>query len=105
MNESSTSTSSIVELLERIEDTIDNNHKDVKEDIKKVNQKLDKIDKRITTLEIKQVTLIVKVEGIDKMLQNLENASYLLLSSLFHCCKRRLLHLTVLIRTAQPAQL
>ena len=72
MNESSTSTSSIVELLERIEDTIDNNHKDVKEDIKKVNQKLDKIDKRITTLEIKQVTLIVKVEGIDKMLQNLD---------------------------------
>ncbi|MDJ0731972.1 MAG: hypothetical protein QNJ33_18505 [Crocosphaera sp.] len=72
MSDSSTATSSIVELLEGIEDKIDKNHKELKEEIKQVNQKLDTIDKRITTLEIKQVTLIVKVEGIDKMLQNVD---------------------------------
>ncbi|EAZ93115.1 hemolysin XhlA family protein [Crocosphaera chwakensis] len=72
MSDPSSVTYTTAEILKRIEDKIDNNQKEIKQEIKEVNQKLDKINERLTHLEIGQGSLTEKVEGMDKRLQNVE---------------------------------
>ncbi|MGK7958702.1 MAG: hypothetical protein AB4063_26095 [Crocosphaera sp.] len=94
MSDSSTVTYTTAEILKRIEDKIDSNQKEirqemkeVKQEIKEINQKIDNnhkevkqeiqefkedVNKRLTHLEVGQGTLTEKVEGMDKRLQNVE---------------------------------
>ena len=94
MSDTSTVTYTTAEILKRIEDKIDsnqkemrqeikeinqkidNNHKEVKQEIeefkKDVNDKLDKVNERLNNLEVGLGTLTEKVEGMDKRLQNVE---------------------------------
>lgn len=65
MNEPSTVTYSTADILKRIEDKLDSNHKEV-------NQKLDKISERLTNLEVGQAKVTEKVEGMDKRLEKVE---------------------------------
>ncbi|MEA5534155.1 hypothetical protein [Crocosphaera sp. XPORK-15E] len=86
MNEPVTVTYSLEEVLKRIEDKIDNNQKEIKQEIKDINAKLDnnqkeikqeikdvntKLDK-LNTIEVQIVTLTEKVEGIDKRMEKVE---------------------------------
>ncbi|WP_107667048.1 hypothetical protein [Cyanothece sp. BG0011] len=66
MNEPSTVTYPTADILKRIEDKLDSNHKEV-------NQKLDKMSERLTNLEVGQAKLTEKVEGMDKRLERVEN--------------------------------
>ncbi len=98
MSDTSTVTYSTAEILKRIEDKIDSNQKEIRQEIKEINQKIDsnhkevneKIDsnykeikqdieelqkdvnKRLNNLEVGQVALTKKVESIDTRLQNVE---------------------------------
>ncbi|EAZ90599.1 hypothetical protein [Crocosphaera chwakensis] len=65
MNEPSTVTYPTADILQRIEDKLDSNHKDV-------NQKLDKMSERLTNLEVGQAKLTEKVEGMDNRLKVVE---------------------------------
>ncbi len=71
MNEPSTVTYPTAEILKRIEDKLDSNHKEV-------NQKFDKINERLTHLEVGQAKLTEKVNGIDKRLEKVENTQEIL---------------------------
>ncbi|MGK7884871.1 MAG: hypothetical protein AB4057_09630, partial [Crocosphaera sp.] len=66
MNEPSTVTYPRADILKRIEDKLDSNHKEV-------NQKFDKINERLTNLEVGQAKLTEKVNGIDKRLEKVES--------------------------------
>ena len=66
MNEPSTVTYPTADILKRIEDKLDSNHKEV-------NQKFDKINERLTNLEVGQAKLTEKVNGTDKRLEKVEN--------------------------------
>ena len=98
MSDSSTVTYTTAEILKRIEDKIDSNHKEIRQEIKEINQKIDSnhkevnekidsnykeikqdieefqkdVDKRLNNLEVGLGTLTEKVEGMDKRLQNVE---------------------------------
>ncbi|WP_107667389.1 DUF1351 domain-containing protein [Cyanothece sp. BG0011] len=98
MSDPSTVTYTTAEILKRIEDKIDSNHKEIRQEIKEINQKIDSnykevndkidsnhkeikeeikefqkdVDKRLNNLEVGQGTLTEKVESIDKRLQNVE---------------------------------
>ena len=61
-------TYSLEEILQRIEDKLDSNQKDVKEEIKDINTKLDNIQKDVTDLKIEQAKLQEKVECLGKRL-------------------------------------
>ncbi|MDJ0658623.1 MAG: hypothetical protein QNJ42_03950 [Crocosphaera sp.] len=65
MNEPSTVTYPTADILKRIEDKLDSNHKEV-------NQKLDKMSERLTNLEVGQAKLTEKVEGMDNRLKVVE---------------------------------
>ncbi len=71
MNEPSTVTYPTAEILKRIEDKLDSNHKEV-------NQKFDKINERLTNLEVGQAKLTEKVNGIDKRLEKVESTQDIL---------------------------
>ncbi len=66
MNEPSTVTYPTADILKRIEDKLDSNHKEV-------NQKFDKINERLTNLEVGQAKLTEKVNGIDQRLEKVES--------------------------------
>ncbi|MDJ0581957.1 shikimate dehydrogenase [Crocosphaera sp.] len=66
MNEPSTVTYPTADILKRIEDKLDSNHKEV-------NHKFDKINERLTNLEVGQAKLTEKVNGIDKRLEKVES--------------------------------
>ncbi|EAZ88274.1 hypothetical protein [Crocosphaera chwakensis] len=68
MNEPVTVTYSLEEVFKRIEDKIDNNQKEIKQEIKDINTKLDKLN----GIEVKIATLTEKVEGMDKRLEKVE---------------------------------
>ncbi|MDJ0578759.1 hypothetical protein [Crocosphaera sp.] len=83
MSDTSTVTYTTAEILKRIEDKIDSNHKEMRQEIKEVkqeieefkkdvNDKLDKVNERLNNLEVGLGTLTEKVEGMDKRLQNVE---------------------------------
>ncbi len=71
MNEPSTVTYPTADILKRIEDKLDSNHKEV-------NQKFDKINERLTNLEVGQAKLTEKVNGIDKRLEKVESTQDIL---------------------------
>ncbi|MGK7959699.1 shikimate dehydrogenase [Crocosphaera sp.] len=71
MNEPSTVTYPTADILKRIEDKLDSNHKEV-------NQKFDKINERLTNLEVGQAQLTEKVNGIDKRLEKVESTQDIL---------------------------
>ena len=71
MNEPSTVTYPIADILKRIEDKIDNNQKEIK-------QEFDKINERLTNLEVGQAQLTEKVNGIDKRLEKVESTQDIL---------------------------
>lgn len=65
MNEPTTVTYSIAEVLKRIESKLDKIDE-------KFESKLDKIDERLTTLEVGQAKLTEKVEGMDNRFTTVE---------------------------------
>ncbi len=71
MNEPSTVTYPTADILKRIEDKLDSNHKEI-------NQKFDKINERLTNLEVGQAQLTEKVNGIDKRLEKVESTQDIL---------------------------
>ena len=55
--------------IKEINQKIDNNHKEVKQEIEEFKKD---VDKRLNNLEVGLGTLTEKVEGMDKRLQNVE---------------------------------
>ena len=72
MNEPTTVTYSVVEVLKRIEDKIDSNQKETNERFNEVGQKLDTLQKDVTDLKVGQATLTEKVNGMNKRLETVE---------------------------------
>ena len=79
MNEPVTVTYSLEEILKRIEDKLDSNQKEVKQEIKDINtrldtlqkdfnQKLDTLQKDVTDVKVGQAKLEEKVDGLGKRL-------------------------------------
>ncbi|MDJ0659732.1 MAG: hypothetical protein QNJ42_09605 [Crocosphaera sp.] len=68
MNEPMTVKYSLEDILKKIDDKLDSNHKEVKQDIKDVNTKLDTIQRDITDLKVGQAKLEEKVDGLGKRL-------------------------------------
>ena len=77
MNEPVTVTYSLEEILKRIEDKLDNNQKEVKQEIKDINtrldtlqkdfnQKLDTLQKDVTDVKVGQAKLQEKVDRLGK---------------------------------------
>ena len=68
MNEPITVTYSLEEVLKRIEDKIDSNQKELKQDIKEINTKLEKLN----TVEVELAEVKTELKGINKRLDSQE---------------------------------
>ena len=68
MNEPITVTYSLEEVLKRIEDKIDNNQKELKQEIKDINTKLEKLN----TVEVELAEVKTELKGINKRLDSQE---------------------------------
>ena len=68
MNEPITLTYSLEEVLKRIEDKIDNNQKELKQEIKDINTKLEKLN----TVEVELAEVKTELKGINKRLDSQE---------------------------------
>ena len=73
MNEPVTVTYSLEEVLKRIEDKLDSNQKEVKQEIKDINNKLDSIQKDVTDLKVGQAKLEGKVDSYRTIFHNFNN--------------------------------
>jgi chromosome segregation ATPase len=73
MNEPTTITYSIAEVLKRIEDKLESNQKETNEKFKELNNKVETIQKDVTDLKVGQATITEKVAGMDKRLEKVEN--------------------------------
>ncbi|MGK7954134.1 MAG: hypothetical protein AB4063_02530 [Crocosphaera sp.] len=68
MNEPITVTYSLEEVLKRIENKIDSNQKEFKQDIKEINTKLEKLN----TVEVELAEVKTELKGINKRLDSQE---------------------------------
>ncbi len=68
MNEPITVTYSFEEFLKMIEDKIDSNQKELKQDIKEINTKLEKLN----TVEVELAEVKTELKGINKRLDSQE---------------------------------
>lgn len=66
---------SLEDILKRIEDKIDNNHKDVNQRLDKIDDRFIKIDERLNNLEKGQAKLEAKLEAIDTDVKELRGSS------------------------------
>ncbi|MDJ0511218.1 MAG: hemolysin XhlA family protein [Crocosphaera sp.] len=72
MNEPVTVTYSIGEVLKRIEDKIDSNQKQFKEDVKELKQDIKDVNTKLETLNTKVNNIEVKLTGIETEVKNLK---------------------------------
>ncbi len=71
MNEPTTVTYPIAEVLKRIEYKIDNNQKEIKQDIKDLNTKLEKLN----TVEVKLAAIETEVKSLNKDVTELKGST------------------------------
>ncbi len=75
MNEPVTVTYSIGEVLKRIEDKIDSNQKQFKEDIKDVNTKLETLNTKVNNIEVKLTGIETEVKNLKEDVTELKGST------------------------------
>ncbi len=72
MNETTTVTYNLAEVLKRIEDKLESNQKETNEKFKELNHKIETVQKDVTDLKVSVATLTEKTNGMDKRLEKVE---------------------------------
>ncbi len=75
MNEPTTVTYSIVEVLKRIEDKIDTNQKETNERFKDLSKKIEKQSEEIGEVKVKLATIEIEVKSLNKDVTELKGST------------------------------